>query len=174
LPTKEKKELINNMQDWMSRCTVAVSTDFSSLSVTEMTELRQTLRKSGIDYKVVKNTLGSLAAEASGVLAFKEIISGPTGIAYGFDEPISLAKIIFDIANKKGELFPIKGGVIDGEVYSSHDIEKLAKLPSKDELIATLLLKLQAPVYALVNTLDSPISSLARVIQARINKEENK
>ena len=94
MPTKEKKESIKEIQDWMSKCTVAISTDFTNLSVSEMTGLRESLRKHGINYKVVKNTLGLLAANESGVLGFKEIISGPTGIAYGFDEPINLAKII--------------------------------------------------------------------------------
>jgi|TARA_Y100000817_G_scaffold308516_1_gene296382 large subunit ribosomal protein L10 len=172
LPTKEKKESIKEIQDWMSKCTVAISTDFTNLSVSEMTGLRESLRKHGINYKVVKNTLGLLAANESGVLGFKEIISGPTGIAYGFDEPINLAKIIFKEANNKGSVLQIKGGVIDGEVYSFQDIEKLSKLPSRDQLIATLLMKLQTPIYGLVNSLDSPISSLARVIQARINQEQ--
>ena len=174
MPTNEKKQLINEMQDWMSKCTVAISTDFSNLSVTEMTDLRQALKKLGINYKVVKNTLGLLAAEEAGRVGFKEIISGPTGIAYGFDEPADLAKIIFKAANNKGSVLQIKGGIIDGKVYSSDEIEKLSKLPSRDQLIATLLMKFQTPIYGLVNSLDSPVSSLARVIQARINQEQNK
>lgn len=174
MPTENKKEAVKKIQEWMSKCTVAISTDFTNLPVSEMTELRESLRKIGINYKVIKNTLGLLAAEESGMLGFKEIISGPTGIAYGFDEPTDLAKVIFKKAKNKGSVIQIKGGVIDGKVFNYQELEKLSELPSRDQLIVTLLMRLQSPIYGLVNTLDSPVSSLARVIQARINQEENK
>ena len=149
MPTENKKEAVNKIQEWMSKCTVAISTDFTNLSVSEMTELRESLKKIGINYKVIKNTLGLLAAEKSGMLAFKEIISVPTGIAYGFDEPTDLAKVIFKESKSKGSVIQIKGGVIDGKIFTSQELEKLSELPSKDELIVTLLMRLQTSVNVL-------------------------
>ena len=170
MPTESKVQLVEQLRGWIEQCTVAISTDYSGLSVDAMTRLRRELREKGVQFRVVKNTLTHLAADAAGKPAFKEIVEGPTGIAFGYGDPVEPAKALAEYIRGARSPLKIKGSLVDGRVLSSEEVEALAALPSKEVLAARLLGQLQAPISGLLNVLNGPISGLARVLQAHIDK----
>ena len=152
----------------MSQCTVAISTDHSGMNVGSMTDLRRALRNRGVQFRVVKNTLAHRAADVADRPALKQIIEGPTGIAFGYGEPTEPAKALTEFIRSTRSPLRIRGGVMDNRVLTSQEVDRLATLPSREELIGRLMGQLQAPVSRLVFTLQGPISGLARVLQGRI------
>ena len=152
----------------MEGFTIAISADFSSLGVGDMTALRRTLREKGVQFRVIKNSLALLAADAAGRPAMKEIIEGPTGIAFGYDDPTGPAKALSEFIRDARSPLRIKGGVMGEQVLTAEEVGRLASLPSREELVARLLGQLQSPVSGLVYVLNAPISGLARVLQRRV------
>ena len=172
MPTESNVRRVEELRGWIERCTVAITTDYTGLSVDAMNVLRRELREKGVQFRVVKNTLTHLAADAAGKPAFKEIVEGPTGIAFGYGDPVEPAKALAEYIRVARSSLKIRGGLMDGRVLSPEDVVALAALPSKDELVARLLGQLQAPISGLVTVLNGPISGLARVLQAYIDKSE--
>ena len=172
MPTDSNVQMVEQLRGWIEQCTVAITTDYTGLSVEAMNALRRDLREKGVQFRVVKNTLTYLAADAAGKPAFKEIVEGPTGIAFGYGDPVEPAKALAEYMRVARSPLKIRGGIMDGRVLSSGDVAALAALPSKEELVARLLGQLQAPISGLVTVLNGPISGLARVLQAHIDKSE--
>jgi len=165
LPTARKIGLVNEMRGWMEQCTIAISTDFTGLGVTEMTALRRTLREKGVQFSVVKNTLAHLAADAAGRPAIKDIVQGPTGIAFGYGDPTEPVRALAEFMKNKRSSLTIKGAFMEERMLTAGEVDTLATLPSKEELIARLMGRLQWPVSGLVQVLNAPISGLARLLQ---------
>ena len=94
MPTEAKRAQVESIRELLESCTSVVSTDYTGLSVQSMTDLRRSLRGNGVGFRVVKNTLTHLAADAAGKPGMKEIVEGPTGIAFSFDDPVAPAKAI--------------------------------------------------------------------------------
>ena len=172
MPTESNVRRVEELRGWIERCTVAITTDYTGLSVDAMNVLRRELREKGVQFRVVKNTLTYLAADAAGKPGFKEIVQGPTGIAFGYGDPVEPARALAEYIRVARSSLKISGGLMDGRVLSPEDVVALAALPSKDELVARLLGQLQAPISGLVTVLNGPISGLARVLQAYIDKSE--
>jgi large subunit ribosomal protein L10 len=135
------------------------------MSVTAMTDLRHALRDKGVTFRVVKNRLTYLAADAAGKPQVREIVNGPTGLAVGFDDPSVPAKALNDFIVASRSPLTIKGGLMGDQALTAEEVGRLATLPSKDELIARLLGQLQAPITNLAYVLNAPIAGLARVLQ---------
>lgn len=169
MPTDRKVKAVQDIQGWLDGATIIISTDYSGLPVSDITNLRRALREKDVRYKVIKNTLAYLAADGAGKPEIKEIIQGPSAIAFGYGEPSDPAKAIADFVRESRKDLQIRGGVMDGRVLTSSEVEHLATLPSKDVLLAQLLGQMQAPVSGLVNVLSGPIGGLARVLQAHID-----
>jgi len=170
VPTEAKEAQVESIRQLLESCTAAVSTDYTGLGVQAMTDLRRSLRERGVSYRVVKNTLTHLAADAAGRPGAKDIFQGPTGIAFGFEDPIEPAKAIRDFVERTRSPMTIQGGLLGEQILTAAEVEQLANLPSKDDLIASLMGQLQGPITSLVYVLDAPISSLARVIQRKIEE----
>ena len=113
-----------------------------------------TVEEAGIEYKVYKNTLVTLAVKELGIEGFDEYLEGPVSIAFGYDDVTAPARILNDFA-KDHKALELKAGIVDGELYDAAKIQQLATIPSKEVLIAKLL-----------GSIKSPISSFARVISA--------
>ena len=94
MPTEAKVQAVSELVDKLSRASIAISTDFSGLTVNEITALRRHLREAGVEYKVVKNRIASIAAEQAGLDSFKEILEGASGIVLGYGEPVAAAKAV--------------------------------------------------------------------------------
>jgi large subunit ribosomal protein L10 len=167
MPTEAKEAAVADLADRMSRSSIAIATDFSGLSVNDITELRKRLREQGVEYKVVKNRIAAIAAAQSGVESFKEILEGATGVVFGYDDVVAAAKVVDEYVKQTRVELKIRNGVMDGAVITPVQISALAALPPKDELIAKLLGQMNAPIAGLVQVLNGTISGLAIVLQRR-------
>ncbi|KXG74523.1 50S ribosomal protein L10 [Fervidicola ferrireducens] len=161
---EEKKKLVAELKDKFSRARAAILTDYKGLNVAEMTELRSKLREQGIEYKVVKNTLTRIAVKDLDI-NLDEYLQGPTAIAFGYDDPVTPAKILMDFAKDHKNL-EIKGGIVEGRVSDKAVVEQLAKLPKKEELIARAVGAIQSPLFGIVWVLQGPIRDLVYTLQA--------
>ena len=156
----EKKAVVAELEAKLKGAASGVLVDYKGITVAEDTELREELRKNGVDYAVVKNTLVRFALDDTGLGALDEQLHGTTALAVSTEDPIAPMRIINKFSKKfNGERFVIKAGFMDGEVLALNDIMALAELPSKEGLQAQVL-----------GTMLAPITSLAIVIKAIAEK----
>ena len=160
MPTNKKINDVEKMAEWMSQYEMLVSTDYTSMSANDMNQMRKAFRQNSVQYTIIKNTLARLAAEKSGKPKIQEIVEGPTGIAYGSGDPVSIAKTVTEFISTSRLPLKIRGGIMDDTLLTIDELEKLATLPSKDQLIANFARQIQSPVSRLVQVLNNPIVGL--------------
>jgi len=171
--SKEKKaEIIAQIQDVFSKCSVGILTDYRGLSVAEITALRRKLGDSGIGYRVVKNTLARFAAERAGKDELVSFFEGPVAIVSGYGDITEPARILSGYIRDSKVSLGIKGGFLTGRVLTPGDVVTLSTLPSREILIARVLGGMQAPISGLVNCLAAPVRGIMGVLQARIQQLE--
>ncbi|MFO7611808.1 MAG: 50S ribosomal protein L10 [Clostridia bacterium] len=166
-----KKLQVREIAEKMSGAGSIVLADYRGLSVEQDTALRTKMREEGIEYKVVKNNIIRHAIEGTPLEGLMEYLVGPTAVAMSKDE-VATAKIMFKFA-KDIEAFELKVGVVSGTVIGLDGIEKLAKMPSKEELIAKMLGSMNSPITGLVNVLSANIRGLAVALNAIIEQKQN-
>jgi len=173
VPTQAKIDKVSELREKLEQCSIAVTTTYSNISVNEMTELRRQTRAAGFEFLVVKNTLMSRAADAAQLPQIKEIMQGPTAVAFGFDEPVDVARILNDYIRNTRSALTIQGAVMgSGPALNTREVERLATLPSKPQLIAQLMGQMQAPIHGLLRVLNGPLSKFGYLLQARIRQLE--
>ncbi|CAI8033320.1 50S ribosomal protein L10 [Geodia barretti] len=173
MPTDAKIERVADIKDKLERCSIALTTGYSGIPVNDMTDLRRRMRDAGVEFVVVKNTLANLAAEEANVPQFSEIIEGPTAIAFGYDDPVDTARAVNDYIRATRSPLAILGAIMGpGPVLQRTEVERLATLPSKPQLIANLLGQMQAPLSRLLGVLNGPLQNLDGLLQARIRQLE--
>jgi large subunit ribosomal protein L10 len=167
----EKQTNIAEIQSRFERMVSAVFVDFKGLDVASVTTLRDRLRAAGIDYKVVKNTLTRLAVkDNSWARDLDDTLTGPTAIAWSYEEPGAAAKVLKAFQRENDKL-KVKGGLVDGRVIDGDAvINTLATMPGRDELRAMLLATLQAPSQEFVRLLAAPAQNFVYLLSAK--KEE--
>ncbi len=169
----ERAASISTLRQKLSGARSAVLTDFRGLSVAEMTELRTLLRKSAVEYTVVKNTLAKIAVAQTELASLAAHLEGPTAIAISRADPMAPSKVL-TTWSKTRPTFTIKGGVVEGRLMSAADIAILAALPPREVLLARLAGTLQAPLQGLANVMAGPIRALASALdQVRQRKEKS-
>ena len=141
----KKAEQVNLVAEKMKAAASIVVVDSRGLTVEQDTVLRRSLRESGVEFKVIKNSILSRAAEQAGLDDLKELFVGPSAVAFSNEDVIAPAKILNDFSKNADEL-EIKGGAIEGAVASKEEILALATLPNREGLLSMLLSVLQAPV----------------------------
>ena len=156
---EEKKQVVETLAAKMQTAAAGVLVKYEGIKVAEDTELRAALRKAGIEYTVMKNTLTGKACDIAGYGDMKQYLEGMTAIAISQDDPIAPAKILKQFADKI-ECFELKAGFVDGGVLDAQGVESLAATPSKEVLIAKMMGSLMSSLY-----------SFAYVLQAKIDKE---
>ncbi|HEX9136599.1 MAG TPA: 50S ribosomal protein L10 [Nitrospirota bacterium] len=166
---QEKKETIDELHEKFARAKTAVITGYTGINVEQITELRSKLRKSQVEYRVVKNTLARRAVQGTGLEPLKDYFVGPVGIALGFDDVVAPAKVLFEF-NKTQEKLQLKIGVLDGKLLQQADIKALATLPSLNSLRGKIIGLLQAPASRMVGVLAAPGGQIARVLKAKAEK----
>ncbi|MDQ0190393.1 50S ribosomal protein L10 [Alicyclobacillus cycloheptanicus] len=142
---EEKVKVVEEIADRLTRSKSTIVTDYRGLDVAEVTELRRQLREAGIEYQVLKNTLTRRAADKVNLTDLHAYLTGPTAIAFGYDDPVTPAKILNDFAKRHKDL-ELKGGIVEGRVISAAEVANLASLPSREGLLSMLLSVLQAPM----------------------------
>lgn len=161
----EKGLVVNATRDRLLGCQSAVLTDYRGLTVKDMDLLRSRCRESGVEYRVVKNSLTWLAVKDSDLEELHPYLVGPTAIGMGISDPIAAAKVLVEFA-KEHDTLKIKAGVLEGKVFGPERVKELAGLPSKEVLIAQVLASVKSPVAGLVNTLSAPLRGFINVLKA--------
>lgn len=147
--------------------------DFTGLTVAEVTELRRKVKEAEANYLVVKNTLARIALTGSRNEPVTKLFVGPTAVAYTTKDVVALAKVLSEFAKGHDKL-RFRGALVEGQLLDSVGAQKLAALPSKQELIARLLFLLQSPMRRLVVALNWPLRSLAVTVkQIADQKQQN-
>jgi large subunit ribosomal protein L10 len=173
LPTQAKIDKVAELQGRLERCSIALSTSYRGISVNEMTDLRRRMREAGVEFLVAKNSLLNLAADAAQRPDFKGLVDGPTAIAFGYDDPVNVAKTISDYIRTARSQLQIHGAILgEGQLLATPEVERLASLPPKPQLIALLLGQMQAPLQRLLGVLNGPVQNFAGLLQARIRQLE--
>lgn len=169
--TKEKKSLqITELTEKFSRSKAIVFTEYKGLTVSEIAGLRKLLKEAGAEYKVAKNTLINIAAKGTPVEAAKDFFSGPTAVAFGYDDPVAAAKKVLEYSEKNDKL-KIKSGVIEGKVVSLDELKSLSKLPPRNVLLGMMAGTFQAPAVKLAGVLYATVAQFAYVLEAVKNKK---
>lgn len=167
---QEKKQIVEQMVEKLKSASAGVLVDYRGLTVEQDTDLRNQLRKAGVEYKVVKNTLTRFAAKEVGYDALDPVLNGPTSLAVSYEDPVAAAKILTEFA-KKNEKLEIKAGFVDGKVINVNEIKALADLPPKEVLIAKVLGGFNAPISGFVNVLNGNLRGLAVALNAIAEKK---
>ncbi|HVC40316.1 MAG TPA: 50S ribosomal protein L10 [Candidatus Dormibacteraeota bacterium] len=162
-----KQQQVAELAEKLGRMRSAVLSDYRGLSVAQLEELRGSLRESGVDYLVLKNTLARRAGEQAGLSALNPHLVGPTAIAISYEDISAPARLLVDYAraNRRAEM--VRGGIAEGQVLSAAQVRQLAELPSREVLIAQLLAVLEAPVAQLAGLLDAPTRDLMGLLGAQ-------
>ncbi len=144
-----KKTVVAGIKEKFEKAQTVVLVDYRGLTVAEDTELRNQLRKAGVEYAVLKNTMISRAIEGMNVDEMHASLEGPTAVAFGYEDMIAPAKILSEFA-KKSKKLTIKCGVCDGAYLNAEGVEALASLPSKEVLIAKIMGSMMSSVSKFV------------------------
>ena len=169
---EDKVQVVDELSQVLSECSVGILTDYRGLTTAEVTSLRRSLRGSEIKYRVVKNTLARFAAEKAGKNELASFFEGPVAIAFGYGDIVSPAKILADYIRTQKTTLTIKGGFAGDKIFTPADIENLASLPSTEVLLGRIVAGIQSPIYRLVSSLASPMRGLVGVLQQRAKQLE--
>jgi len=167
----QKVDFLAKLNDRFGRAQVAVLTDYRGLNVAEITELRRKLLQVEGEYLVAKNTLTRMALGEKATEQVQALLKGPTAIAFGFNDAVSVAKTVQAFAKDHDKLV-IKGGVFEGEILTASAVERLATMPGRDQLRAQLLALLMTPATQLVRVLSAPSRGMVQVLDARRRQQE--
>jgi large subunit ribosomal protein L10 len=158
----DKEQLVAELSQKIKNAKALYYTDFSGLNVKRMTELRRRLRRAGVEYVVIKNTLALRAVSDSGLVG--ERLRGPTGVVIGKD-PVAAAKVLNDFARENEQKPQVKGGMLDGRPLSTEQVKQLASLPSREQMLADLGAGLQSPMAAFVGALNGLLYMFAGALE---------
>jgi large subunit ribosomal protein L10 len=164
MKTREQKaQEVSELSEQIGKASNAFLIDFKGITVPQVTELRKQVRQANSGYVVVKNTLALIALKDSPIINMKEHFSGPTAIAFNATDAVVLAKALTRFA-KDVPAVAFKGALLNGQVVPASEIQNIANLPSREELVAKLLYLMQAPIRGLVTVLQANIRNLAVVL----------
>ena len=155
-----KEAKVAEIKEKLEKAQSVILADYQGLTVEEDTQLRRNLREAGVEYKVYKNTLVTIAAKELNLEGICEYLEGPVSIAFGYEDATAPARILNDFAKDHKKL-ELKAGIVEGEIFDKEKVEQLASIPSKEVLIAKLL-----------GSIKSPLSNLAYLINAIKEKKE--
>lgn len=165
LKLEDKKAIVADVHQFASSALSAVLADYRGLTVAEMTELRKLAREQSVYLRVIRNTLAKRAVAGTQFECLNDSLVGPTIMALSIDDPGSAARLIKDFA-KGHERLEIKALAVGGVALGPEHIDRLAKLPTREQALASLACVLQAPVVKFARTLNEIPSKFARALSA--------
>ncbi len=167
---EEKAQMISEFAGGIGQATNAFLIEFKGITVPQVTELRKQVRETKSDYVVVKNTLALIAVKDSPLKALEKEFSGPTAVAYNRTDAVALAKALTKFA-KDVPAITFKGAMLNGQIVPASQIQAIANLPSREELISKLLYLMQHPIRGLAVVLNANIRNLAVVLD-QVSKQK--
>jgi large subunit ribosomal protein L10 len=170
LKLEDKKTIVNEVASVASKAVSAGVADYRGLTVAEMTELRAKARSSGIYLRVIRNTLAKRAVENTDFSCMQEAFKGSVFVAFSAEDPGAVARL-FKGAIKDYEKLTVCALSLGGKLLQAKDLDVIAKLPTRDQALATLMLVAKAPITKLVRTMAEPYSMLVRTVAAIRDKQ---
>ncbi len=170
LSLEQKKAVVAEVSEAISDAQAAIVAEYRGLTVSQMTELRRKAREANVFLRVVKNNLAKRAVEGSEFECMKDAFIGPVALAVSSD-PAAVAKVLDEFA-KDNDLLKVTAGAMGGKLMTEAEIKALAKLPSREELLAILLATMQAPIQKFVQTLNEVPTSFVRALAAVRDSKE--
>jgi large subunit ribosomal protein L10 len=165
-----KQETIDSYQGGLAKAQHAFLVGFSGITVPQVTNLRDRVRDQGGTYEVVKNTLALIAIKDQPLANLNDYFVGPTAVAYTDGDVVSLAKALTDF-RKEVPAIEFKAGLVDGQPVSAEQLEDIARLPSREELLAKLFFLLQSPITRLARGLNAITRDFAVVLSQIADKK---
>ena len=156
----EKQAIIDEIKDKFERAESAVVIDYMGITVAQADAMRKKLREANVDYTVYKNTLVKRAIAGTEWEALGEVLEGPSGFAFSYDDATAPARVLND-SIKEYKKMEFKGGVVEGAVYGKEDMQAIANIPSREVLISKFM-----------GSIQSPIANFARVVQQIAEQKE--
>jgi large subunit ribosomal protein L10 len=182
LPSNKKVETLADLKERLTSSDFLISTGFTGLNVATMTEFRRKLQAQGLEYRVVKNTLASLAAEEIGRPEVKQILAGPSGLVMGRGDPAEAAKLLTDHIRASRIAMPVHGAMVEGQLLTAQEVTALANMPPRPVIMAQLMGQIagvaarvvrsvNGPAQGLAMTLSGPGRGVATVLQRNVEKQ---
>jgi large subunit ribosomal protein L10 len=163
--TPKKESEVRQLQERFRTARTAILTDFRGLNVADMAALRNLLRKSNIEYCVIKNRLAKIAVKDTPFAGLDPLLSGPTGVALTHEDPAAPSQLLSQFLKSNANL-DIKGGIIEGRLYKKEEILAIAELPPRDVLIFQVVGTMASPLSGFMRVLRAPIVQLVRTLNA--------
>lgn len=161
----QKQKDLEALTENFKNAKAAIVVGFKGMTVPKDQELRNQLREAGVSYEVVKNTLARKAAEGTALAQAADQFKGVTAVALSHEDPVNLSKAIAKFAKANPDIFKFKVGIVEGKVVELRDVEAIATLPSKEELIAKVMFLMNAQAQRLATVLSAVPRTLAIVIK---------
>jgi large subunit ribosomal protein L10 len=170
---EEKAATVAALHERFKKATVALLASPQGLNVAKTQQLRRAVKQAGGEYKVTKNTFARHALRGTGFASLHDLLDGPTGVIFGYSDPVAVTKALVRFAEQNEKVF-IKGAVLDGEVLQPAAVSELAKMPGRSQLLAELLRLMQAPAVRLLRSMQEPGARLVRVLSGAGERTKEK
>lgn len=171
MPTPQKAKTIDELADQLQRAQLVIVTDYRGLKVSDLQTFRGSLRPSGGEVHVAKNTLTRIAASNIGLGGLDPLLEGPSALVFAYEDPVQTAKAVTDFV-RTSRILAIKGGVMGDRAVSAADVEAIATLPPREVLQARLLGMLVSPMARTLGVLTGPARSLVYLLNAKVDQPE--
>jgi large subunit ribosomal protein L10 len=165
---KEKKpEAVKKAEKVIGEAKAVVVTDYRGMTVADMNKLRRKLKEAGVEYRVVKNNLAAIAAKNVGKEGLKDLLVGPSAVAFSSTDEVAPAKVLAEFIRMTKPSLTIRGGMLQTRMLSVADVAALAAMPPREFMVARVVGQMKSPLYSLVTVLNGNLAGLTRVLQAR-------
>ena len=166
MKTREQKQKdLDALAEQFKNAKAAMLVGFQKMSVAKDQELRNQLREAGVSYEVVKNTLARIASQGTELEQAAEHFKGVTAVALSNSDPVGLSKAISKFSKANPDIFTFKVGIVEGKVVELKDVEAIASLPSREELISKILFLINCQAQRLVTVISAVPRNLAVVVK---------
>lgn len=172
MPTEAKRETVAALKEELSSSTTLIVSEYRGLKVSEIAEIRRSLRKQDVSYRVVKNRLMRIAANESGNDALSPFLEGPSAIAFGSGDEATIAKAVLD-ATRAFKIVKVKGGVLSGRAIDANGVTRLATLPSREVLLAQIAGAIAAPMSSVAGLFEAPLRDFAGGLDALVKQRSS-
>ena len=170
MPSNKNLKEVKSLTEKLDKANAIYFTDYLGLDVVSITKLRKEFVSKDVEFTIAKNTLIKLAAKDVGIDGLDEFLSGPTAIALSFNDPTGPAKVIKSFL-KDFDKPSVKGMILDGQIFQAEEFEKIANLPTREQLLSQLVGMLNSPMSKLSSTLGSPLSGLLGTLKQLNSKK---
>ncbi len=169
MPTVQKAATIDELTEQLQRSQLTIVTDYRGLKVGDLQGFRSTLRPLDAELRVAKNTLTTIAAERVGITGLDEVLAGPTALVLAYGDIVGVSKAVSDFV-RTSRVLTVRGGLLNQQLVGPTEVEAIASLPSREELLGRVVGMLASPMARTVGVLSGPGRSIAYLLQARADQ----